>query len=225
MFASSSFPIARVNWSRQGPFDIVPFLQTQQQRWCADAGLSAPFCQRQRLSVVRVADVLLRVALLLRWRRPADITRLVVAVAVDAVDGVRGRRLRPHVGKKRLELIAPSFAHGDATSTIASKVLIFWIRTACAHRVPLSIFRRTAHAVRSIHVSGKFTRQTSTRLCMAVSQMCAINGAESTAIAGAMPFNATGSRVGELDDCQSAEFSTNHAFHCFHFTPGVTICQ
>jgi len=54
---------------------------------------------------------------------PSDIPRLVVAIVVDAVNGVALRTLSTvpqHVFGKRLVVLAPFLANGDASSTIVT---------------------------------------------------------------------------------------------------------
>ena len=210
---------ALIHWLRQSPFNIVAALQSKKQRGSLNARVATPFRQRQRLAVVCVSDVLLRIAGLLRRCSPSHVTGFIMAVIVDTVQRMRWRRLRPHVGKERLELVAPCFAYSDAASTVSRKVLIFGIKAAGAHRVPLRIFRRTTHPVRAVHIASPFTGQATTGSCVSVSQMCAIHGAEPTTIAGAVPFNTTGYLIGQMDNRQSTKLLTNHYFSCSHFTP------
>ncbi len=53
-----------------------------------------------------------RVALLLFGRSPSAVARLIIAVVVDTINGVAGRRLFAHVGKEILKLL-PAVANGD----------------------------------------------------------------------------------------------------------------
>ena len=74
--------------------------------------------------------------------RPAAITRLIVAVIVDAVNGMGRRGTRPHVCEEVQKAFVPSFANGDTTSTIPMPVLQFGVTAPLAHVNPCAVLGR-----------------------------------------------------------------------------------
>lgn len=72
---------------------------------------------------------------------PATISRLVVAVHINAIEAMHRRRFGPHIIQKVLGTISPSFADGDAAATIRIKVPSFRAVAAIFHALPRDIFR------------------------------------------------------------------------------------
>ena len=112
-----------------------------------DAGALCPIGSDHRLAERDDHKALAGVASLLFRRRPSAVLGAVPAVVVDAVDGVRGRRLRSHVRKEALERLAPPLAHGDPAPAIGGERLAAGVAAAILHRLPrLVFFRRATHA-------------------------------------------------------------------------------
>lgn len=78
-----------------------------------------------------------RVVALHCWTRPTTVTRLVIAVVVNAIKTCVFRR-HPHVGQEVSE-IAPSRAYGNTAPAIVSKAFRFWSVASVFHRRPCVI--------------------------------------------------------------------------------------
>src|ERR1700683_1085238 len=91
---------------------------------------------------------------LLLPRRPAAVTRFVIAVVIDPIQS-EGVRTGSHVGEKVFELL-PATANGDAASAIAHPVGARGTR-APSHHVPPGVVRATA-AARCVSVAARHTR-------------------------------------------------------------------
>ena len=75
------------------------------------------------------------VARLLELGRPSAVLRAVVAVIVDAVETVLGRRARTHVLEEGFEGVPP-FAHLDAAATVAGVGVVALVAATLAHPAP-----------------------------------------------------------------------------------------
>lgn len=83
----------------------------------------------------RLAAVWASVSELLAPCDPAAISRFVWAIVINAVDGVAGRWLRPHVGQERLE-VAPALTDSDASATVVRPATVVWVAAPRLHRAP-----------------------------------------------------------------------------------------
>ncbi len=77
-----------------------------------------------------------RVIGLLDSSSPPTVSRLVVAVVIDAVDAVGGRWLRAHVGEKRIERRGPSRTHIYASGAVPPETWIRGVRAPLLGCVP-----------------------------------------------------------------------------------------
>ena len=73
---------------------------------------------------------------LLAYRRPTAVGRFVIAVVVDAIDRVRGRRTRTHIGVESLKGIAPALTDRDATAAVIGPSFAIRIRAAVNDAIP-----------------------------------------------------------------------------------------
>lgn len=83
-----------------------------------DSKSTTPIARGPRFTVNGGFQGVPPVVCLLKRSRPSAILRRVVAVYVDSVDRVLGRWPRPHVGKKRREVVPPSIAHCYTASAV-----------------------------------------------------------------------------------------------------------
>ena len=88
-----------------------------------------------------------RVVLLLQLGFPSNITRLVVAIVVDAAKRMLRRWARPNTGKKSLKAFIPFVAHPYPPPAIVFPVTALGVVASILHRVPRRIFGRIAHVV------------------------------------------------------------------------------
>jgi len=110
-----------------------------------DAKNMTPFNEGFSLSINLNHAVASAVSRLLGFCRPAAILLAVVAIVVDAVDGVFRGRPSPHVCKESLEVIDPFVAYNDPPAAVVWKGWAALTVASVFHPMPDSVFRtRTA---------------------------------------------------------------------------------
>lgn len=132
--------------SRQGSFDI-PTVDKDSRIECArvKADRQCPLPTRPAISVVfdelcRACSLSL-VDTLFGLRRPSAIFRAVVAIVVDAVNGMLLRRARSHVSEKRRKGFVPRVAYSNAPAAVAGVGLRASVIAPRAHVYPALILR------------------------------------------------------------------------------------
>lgn len=124
------------------------------QRSGANLRQPRPFAHAVRLAVVGQSNIDRFIVLLLSHRRPAAITRIVMAVIVDPIDRMLRRRARPHVAVEPLEIIRPLMADRNASRAVARPRTGATIKASRFHRMPYGEFRRICQAMRAVsHVA------------------------------------------------------------------------
>lgn len=103
------------------------------------------------------------------WRRPSHVSRFVVSVYINAIQGMKRSWSWPHIGQEIRKGFLPPLAHGYSTTAVV--VVLFSGRRIASsfHVSPCSVFRRwytswSGAAVsmnKGTHFSG-FPRQAST---------------------------------------------------------------
>lgn len=107
----------------------------------------APIGDRQRASLPRQQLRATTVVLLLAHGGPADIARLIVAVVVNAIDGMQGGRTRSDVFQKARERLQPIGANANASAAVIGIAWIVGIATTIFHADPRQVLRSAAQAV------------------------------------------------------------------------------
>lgn len=97
-----------------------------------------PLDEGERLSPERQPHIVASIAMLLDRGRPAAVSRLVIAVIVNPVNRVLGRRARPHIREEVLEG-SPAIAHGDTSPAVVPVSGDVGIRASRPHAGPDSI--------------------------------------------------------------------------------------
>lgn len=129
---------------------------------------------------------------------PATISRFVIAIVVDSVDGIKwslaGRsssgRSTSHVGKKICELF-PSLTHPDTATAPVYKLLNVGIRATANHSAPYHVFSANPRMTRiSMNKSRaasfhKFSKPATA--AFGSRQICSINNFFFSAIAATKP--------------------------------------
>ena len=110
--------------------------------------MARQFFQRTSHATEAVSLRFALVVVLLMARGPSAIGRFVVAVVVNAVNRVFGRRLETHIGMEVREGIKPSLTDGDASTTVVFVSGGGHSGASPDHVSPSSIFRRVSHAMR-----------------------------------------------------------------------------
>ena len=124
--------------------------------------------ERELLAMVNKQAVGFSIIGLFAARSPAAIARLVAAVVVrPSVERIALTWMRPHVGKKILEL-GPSLADGNALSAIMLEGWVRRVRAALVHVLPCGVFSAS-----SVSWAGRMTmgaKLTSTGMGLSVSE-------------------------------------------------------
>ena len=137
-------------------YDLLhsPFLFVKSSRDCAmsDSEPACPFSQSVGFSVIGKQSRFSRVLPLLQFCGPAAISRLVIAVIVNAINCCFRKRLWSHVSKERIEAGSPFLANCDASFPV--QVLVFVVRVATPfHFTPRCVLWRIAHSARTCTVA------------------------------------------------------------------------
>lgn len=82
----------------------------------------------------------LPVVCLLITRGPSAVFRCVVAIIVQAIERVRGRRPHAHIGQESHKIVPPALAHADAPAAITGEMLVTPVTATRHHAVPSDIF-------------------------------------------------------------------------------------
>lgn len=105
-------------------------------RWNASA--FAPLSRAQCYAVVCEQDVTRVVAALLLKGGPSAVLWAIVAVLINAVDGMLGRRATAHVGQKVVERL-PSVADTNASETVVLGVSLVCSAASLSHVFPAQV--------------------------------------------------------------------------------------
>lgn len=127
-----------------------------------------------------------RVAVLFQGCRPAAVSWSVWAIVIDAVNAVSRRWPRPHVSRKRLEVV-PLRAHGDASPTVRRVGDVRGAVAALMHAAPLAVERSAGHAVFGAGLSESLFGYASTASRSPATQMLAADCSCDAAVAHGMP--------------------------------------
>lgn len=119
---------------------------------------------------------------------PANISRLVISVVVDAVNGMGGRWPAPHICEEILESV-PSPADLNAPRSVIRIVPDVRIIAAASHGHPDSVFRSNlSNFLGSVtQVCKAFTLQASTALAFSSAQIICMRKRPLAAFASAIP--------------------------------------
>ena len=127
--------------------------------WCCQGSLNAPFAsmntltncssfntsndrqlsKRQRLTIIRIQNILSSIPTLLLNCGPSDITRFVISIFVRIPIQRMTFRTWPHILKEILKG-QPSITNTNPTTTVFMVTMILWITTTLPHITPGSIF-------------------------------------------------------------------------------------
>lgn len=125
------------------------------------------------------------VPLLFFLRGPPAVSRLVIAVCVDALDRQTVWPLA-HVGEEVREPVPP-ITDRDATRAVMTVALVSRILAAGNHSQPNDVRGCSGVPVLKIPVSGYLPLKTSARPGMATAQLAAVNGTLVAAITATVP--------------------------------------
>lgn len=87
------------------------------------------------------------VSVLLLNRGPTTVSRSVVVLDVNSVNGVFGSWFRSHVFKEVLKTILPTVTNCDSTASVINIIMVLGIKTPTFHLTPRAVFARTKHSM------------------------------------------------------------------------------
>ncbi len=116
--------------------------------------------------------------------------RLVMAVIVDAVQGMLRRGAVPHVGVKLSERSTPTRTHANPAAPVIRKAVVLRVFAPLDHVRPRPIFGRAVLPVRPLVNLIPFSTQTSARLSIAHFQIMGRDVFQGSAVAETLPFRA-----------------------------------
>ena len=179
--------------ARDGPAKA----KASENRVARQAELFRPLRHVQGQAVMGQPTIAPRVVALLLTAGPSAVSRLVVAVIVDAVNRVAGRA-RPHVGEEILEARKPTVTDCDSARSVKGVVVISRIEASLPDVVVDPVFGRSGRAVSR----EQFTMKASTGPGVSVFQLVSGNDALLSTSAPAMPAGALSAR--RADDYRQA---------------------
>ena len=132
---------------RKGFFQGPPTRKPLHKCNVVDTQLSGPF--RERLGPTKGCQptCVSTVTALLTLGGPLTILRGIVAVIVNALNGMRRRGSGAHVRVKIIKALHPTFAHGDAPTAVIFVLLVLLVSASFAHVCPNPPFWGSTHTV------------------------------------------------------------------------------
>ncbi len=135
-------------FSRKYPFRRPSFRESHTERAMIDAKLTRPFSKAMSLAVVGKQSHLSGILSLFQFGSPSAISRLVVAVIVNAINCCLWKRFWSHVGKERIEIGSPFIANCDASFPVQMLVFVGMVASPL-HFLPRCVLWRITHAART----------------------------------------------------------------------------
>lgn len=174
-------------WRGKREFHRPSFIQAGGERGAFQSALFSPFDHAHRSSVVCHNSITAPVALLFAWRGPANVTRLVMAVYVDAINRVTRAWTQAHMREEGLERRAPLLAYGDAAPAVSVIADVVRLVATPLQVLPRSVLWRAVMAVYQMSRAREFAPKASARLAGAATQLTARNRGDGAAIAATTP--------------------------------------
>lgn len=171
-----------------GIFASATGVQSAVDREVADSSSTRPLGNCERLSERGHESVPGRVVLLNDSRSPAAVTRLVVAIILNAIKRSTSGPLA-HIGNKVLKRF-PALCYADASATILRPAIVSWVRAALNHLHPGCVFSAASEAVRSAAVACRLFCEATATLSFSRAQALEARYCRFSAIAQAEPLSA-----------------------------------
>ncbi len=124
-----------------------PSLYANSKSAFCDSDATRPFSKAMSLAVIGKQPDFSRVLSLFQFCSPAAISRLVIAVIVNAINCCFRKRLRPHVLKEVNKRIEPSLTNSYSSTAIDFVVGSLWVVAPPLHFLPGRVLARLAHSV------------------------------------------------------------------------------
>jgi hypothetical protein len=180
---------------RDGTLGVPASTEASVDRACAVPSPPSPFMQVRGLAESGEHHVAALVGPLLSHRRPSAILWRVWAVVVNSVDGVLGRRARPHVLKERLKAVSPAVADDNAAPAVVREGLVARGVASLAHTTPCRVFGSVPPVDRvpmcGLPSPSQLALTTSARLRGPVLERLAMALSRASTVAPTEPFRAS----------------------------------
>lgn len=148
---------------------------------------------------------------LLRHRGPATVVRRIVAVIVNAIDGMLTGWTWTEVIVKVQKAVSPPVAHRNTAAAVIAKGGRFRVVATLKHATPARIFWCLRQAMRDLECASRLTVQTSTRSRLTAPQASLRFHTQTPAIAATVPMPFCMMRMSrERQSNQSAEAVTGN---------------
>jgi hypothetical protein len=181
---------------------VTPLMQidSRSQSFNADACNVGPLANGSRFAVRREPQIVSFVSALCHWIGPSNISNLIMAVYVDAVERMNLARLSSDFGKKFRERMKPEL---NAASAVVGKFVIVWV-LATSFRPVVSAKFHGGFAAFRFAMSGIYSwlasfrdaeSQASTRASQVPTEALTIDSLFASAVATAQPHDAAVNRL------------------------------
>lgn len=149
------------------------------------AGSPRPFGHRERDAIACDPAALTTVPHLDILQRPADITRFVMAVIVDAIKRVLGGWARADVRDERFERVLPLVTHANAATAVNVEITHVRVSAPLFGVAPRHVFGRVCESVSKAALPYEFVLMAAARFHGAANKMIRTWGAFRSAVASA----------------------------------------
>lgn len=200
----------------QGLFASHALIQPSVVSRFSDVEMSQPVTQEFGFSIERNANDSAPVSALSLTVGPSAVPRLIVAVSVDSVQ-CESWGLWSHVSEERGEVVPPSFAHGDTSSTVESVGVIGWIEATIFSVGPDVVLGGSRPSVDESTLAGKSSSFASTAFRVTASDFVAMYGYSVPAIALTEPeriFDESFFASCSAQNVQATDLLTGHVYGC-----------
>lgn len=164
-------------------------------------------------SCVSAMPIAIAVVYLLARRRPSAITRLIVAVVINAIDRVTRAWLAAQIIKKCLERVTPPIAHRNTSSAVAMPVLMVSILASLNHSGPCLVF---ASALTNLRLSMPHPRTTPTAFRFTATKIRGLDLRGLAAIAMTYPRAFSAFVLSQMKRNEPTKAPAGEIYRCWH---------
>lgn len=121
--------------------------------------------------------------------RPFAVFWVVSKRIVLAFKGVILRWSRPYISEEIHEVLSPSVANKNTSTTVVHKRFVFWIMTPLDHAAPYSVFRSGRHPMGSLSISNLLPLEATATYSISYAQIWSSNSLKRATITPALPHS------------------------------------
>lgn len=184
--------------------------QPGMKRSYCNSGISCPLCQQLSFAIKSIRLAVSSIFLLFRSSRPLNISWLIIAIIVNAINRVLFGRSKTYIIKEGIKRISPLVTYFYSATSIIFKGSSFQIITTSRHTYPGIPFFSPCHSMSSSIYSRapNFIIQTSTTLRSLGSKRASASNVLAAAVTLAKPESIS----------TPSRFGRRHALNC-HQSP------